>query len=139
MLREADEKKLKVLAKKICKKRLQWFSDNYGKNVLEKRGLFDPIDEGYRVFLAKLNISAAEAPVVHREKNLLILHSRNFCPTLEACKILNLDTRFVCRHLTEEPTTELLRQVDSRLRFTRNYEKLRPYWDYCEEKIEIEG
>jgi len=25
------------------------------------------------------------------------------------CKILNLDTRFVCRHLTEKPTTELLR------------------------------
>lgn len=52
-----------------------------------------------------------------------------------ACKILNLDTRFVCRHLTENPTTELLRQIHPELRFTRNYKKLRPHTPYFEEMI----
>jgi hypothetical protein len=51
------------------------------------------------------------------------------------CKILNLDTRFVCRHLTEKPTTGLLRQIHPELRFTRNYKKLRPHPPYCEEMI----
>ena len=65
----------------------------------------------------------------------LVLRSSNFCPTLEACRILDLDTRFVCRHLTEKPTTDLLRQIHPKLRFTRNYESLRPNAPYCEEMI----
>jgi len=70
--------------------------------------------------------------------NRIIIHSKNFCPTLEACRILNMDTRFVCRHLTENPTTELIRQLHPRLRFCRNYEKLRPHSAYCEEMIVLE-
>jgi hypothetical protein len=37
--------------------------------------------------------------------------------------------------LSEIPTTELLRQLHPKLRFTRNYEKLRPHTPYCEEMI----
>jgi len=40
--------------------------------------------------------------------------------------------------LTEKTTTELLRRVNPKLRFTSNYEKLRPYSDFCEEMILME-
>ncbi len=32
----------------------------------------------------------------------------------------------------------LVKAMDPRLKFTRNYEKMRPYYEYCEEAIESE-
>jgi len=135
-LRNADQSKLETLAQELSVKRLKWFSEN--------RPIFEPdsgdiLEYAYQAFLCKLGITAKDAPVVFRDKSCLVLHSQNFCPTLEACKILNLDTRFVCRHLTENPTTELLRQIHPRLRFTRNHERLRPHTPYCEEIIILDG
>jgi len=135
-LRGADENKLKVLALDLSRKRLEWLSE-YGRSFESKRE--DALETGYQVFLKKLGISQDQAPIFSRDENHIILHSSNFCPTLEACKILALDTRFVCRHLTEKPATDMLRRVNPKLRFTRNYEKLRPYSSYCEEMIIWEG
>lgn len=132
LLRDAGQSKLESLARELSTKRLQWFADNHPSL---KSGRTDAIDCAYEVFLKKLSIKAEEAPVVHRDDNGLVLHSTNFCPTLEACNILGIDTRFVCRYLTEKPTTDLLRQVHPNLRFARNYEKLRPHTPYCEEMI----
>lgn len=131
-LRNADEQKLAALACELSKKRLRWYEEHchhpiaYGEDILQA---------AYRLFLRKLGITPDQAPIVRRGKNHLILHSSNFCPTLEACKILGLDTRFVCRQLTEKPTTDLIRQIHPKLRFSRNYDRLRPYSAYCEEMI----
>lgn len=131
-LRDWNPNRLERLAQELSAKRLKWFSEN---RPLFETGGNDILDRAYQLFLYKLGITAAEAPVVSRNERSLVLHSRNFCPTLEACSILDLDTRFVCRHLTEKPTTELLRQLHPGLRFTRNYERLRPHSPYCEEFI----
>lgn len=64
-----------------------------------------------------------------------MFHSQNFCPTLEACKILGLDTRMVCKTVNEGPTDALVKQFYEKLEFGRNYDKLRPYSDYCEEMV----
>ena len=131
-LRDADEKKLQQLARDLSEKRLRWYS----KNRSPVDGSNEKIlDTAYRVFLKKLGVPRDQAQIVHRDEVSLVLHSSNFCPTLEACKILDLDTRYICRQLTEKPTTELLRQVHPKLRFARRYEKLRPYCSYCEEMI----
>lgn len=134
-LRSADEKKLKQLARDLSAKRAAWFAENCRYFCTEEE---DALDAGYRVFLTKLGINKDQAPIISRDHRHLVLHSTNFCPTLEACRILGLDTRFVCRLLTEKPTTELLRRVNPKLRFTRSYEKLRPYSDFCEEMILLE-
>ncbi len=89
------------------------------------------------MLLAKLGISESEAPVVQRAEGRVVFHSRNFCPTLEACNILGLDTRRVCRLYGEEATDRLIRRLDPRLRFSRNYEMIRPRGEYCEELIEL--
>lgn len=129
-LRGADSDKFKLLSENLKAKRLSWFNSQQIQHDNNA-----PLDSAYNLFLKKLGISSAEAPIVKRRGNKLIIHSKNFCPTLEACKILNLDTRQVCRKLNEEPTQALLQQIDPRLRFTRNYDSLRPYKTYCEEMI----
>ena len=135
-LRGADRAELEKQAEALSARRLKWYSENQSRLNTDSK---DDIGSAYQLFLTKLGISAKDAPVISQDDKKLVLHSSNFCPTLEACKILNLDTRFVCRHLSEKPTTDLLRQLNPKLRFTRNYEKLRPYSDYCEEIIQIDN
>ena len=131
-LRGSDRNRLEELAQELSARRLSWYYENQSHLKTDNR---DVLNSAYQLFLNKLEITAEDAPIVSRNETKLVLHSRNFCPTLEACKILNLDTRYVCRHLSEIPTTELLRQLNPKLRFTRNYDKLRPHTPYCEEMI----
>ena len=130
LLRNADAVRLAQLAENIKRKRLHWF-----KQQKIKLNSDNILDQAYQLFLNKLGIEADQAPIVDRRKNKFVIHSKNFCPTLEACKILGLDTRDICRQLTEAPMQALLQQLDPRLRFTRNYNALRPYTPYCEEMI----
>ncbi len=129
-LRNAGPTELSDSAKELRNKRINWF----------KRQNFqcdnnDVLDAAYQLFLAKLGITAEEAPIVDRQDKKLVIHSKNFCPTLEACKILGLDTRDICKQLNEEPTQALLQQLNPNLHFKRNYDCLRPFKSYCEEMI----
>ena len=136
LLRNSDEARLKLQANKICAMRLEWFNNGYRASMTATSSI---IDDAYFLFLSKLGIADDEAPIVKRDETTIVIHSKNFCPTLEACQILNLDTRFVCRHLTEYPTNELIRQINPKLCFSRNYDKIRPHSTYCEEMISFEN
>ncbi|MFH0974197.1 MAG: nucleoside deaminase [Spirochaetota bacterium] len=135
MLRNADENRLKELGNEKCIKRLEWAKK---KNINPDGKASCGIDDAYILFLDKLGITRDEAPIVERNKNSIVIHSKNFCPTLEACGILDMDTRLVCRHLTEKATTELIRRLNPKLLFKRNYNKIRPHTSYCEEMIILE-
>ena len=52
--------------------------------------------------------------------------------------MLGLGTRTVRMRLTEQPTEALLREIDPRLRFGRDYGSLRPVAEACREMIFIE-
>lgn len=133
-LRGADSAKLAQLSEKLRDKRIRWFKEQNIQQDTE-----DPLHAAYLLFLQKLDIDADEAPIVDKQKNRLVIHSKNFCPTLEACKILDLDTRTICRELNEKPTQALLQQLNPGLLFKRNYNCLRPFTPYCEEMIIMEG
>ncbi len=133
-LRNADDKILSELNEDSICRRLNWFSEN--------KSAFDFITEdilssGHRLLLKRFGITQEEAPVIKKSDREIIFHSINFCPTLEACKILELDTRYICKKMNELSTDTLLKQIDGRLNFTRNYDKLRPYTEYCEEVISL--
>ena len=131
-LRGATDDQLRLFGEEILKKRAAWYRSVQPVNgILEA----DPLVRAYRVLLLRLGIREEEAPIVRRTDTELVFHSMNGCPTLEACKLLGLDTRRVCGLSSEKATTELIRQVDRRLVFARNYEALRPYSPYCEEII----
>jgi hypothetical protein len=89
------------------------------------------------LLLKRLHITPQEAPIIRKTDKEIIFHSKNFCPTLEACKILGIDTRHVCKKINEISTDLLVKQIDNRLTFSRNYNKLRPYSEYCEEMISL--
>jgi tRNA(adenine34) deaminase len=129
-LRDIDSIQLKKLSEILTINRLKWFSRQSIQITTD-----NCLDLAYRLFLEKLGINPDDALIVQREKDRLVIHSINFCPTLEACKILDLDTRVICKNLSEGPTQELLKQLNPKLRFKRNYDKIRPYAPYCEEMI----
>jgi hypothetical protein len=133
-LKGASEQRLREYDRSSAVRRLHWYRDRFAGRPLPGQG---PLEQAYRLLLARLGIGEAEAPTVERGPERLVFRSRNFCPTLEACRLLGLDTRKVCRLYNEGATQELIRQIDPRLAFRRNYEKLRPYAEYCEEIIEL--
>ena len=130
-LKDAGPKALKELEQTLLKKRVDWFE----RNNHRFNSTPDDLENAYQLLLAKLEITPDQAPIVIKERNKIVFHSRNFCPTLEACKILGLDTREICKKVSENPTNELLRKLNPKLRFDRNYKNLRPYTEYCEEMI----
>ena len=134
-LRGADDAAFRALNEDSTRRRVAWFAQHRAEFALPTD---DSLEAGYRLLLARFGITPAEAPIVSRSEYAITFHSQNFCPTLEACRLLGLDTRHVCRCINEDSTNALLRQLDPRLRFSRNYEKLRPFAPYCEETISLE-
>ncbi len=90
------------------------------------------------VMLKFMKINPEEVPVVYEDEKKIVWRSYNWCPILEACKRIGVDTRNVCE-LGEEASVQLMiEKINPKLRFTRNYEKIRPHTDYCEEIIYLE-
>ncbi len=131
-LKGASGQRLREYDEELREKRIAWYKAECADKTTAAR---DPLAVAYHVLLSRLGVQEEQAPVVRRNEREIVFHSKNCCPTLEACKILGLDTRKVCRLYNEKSTYALVRQVDSRLRFSRNYERIRPYTDSCEESI----
>jgi tRNA(adenine34) deaminase len=134
-LRGASDEELKTYDRETKEKRLRWYRANPSVQALTKG---DPLEAAYRVLLLNLGLAEDQAPIARRNAAEIVFHSANSCSTLEACRILEMDPRRVCKLRNENATQELIRQVDPRLRFSRNYEKLRPQSAYCEEIIRLE-
>lgn len=135
-LKDADDGVLFELNADSINRRIKWYEENH--DTFKFIDNDDILGSGYELLLTRFRIAENEAPIVKKTSGKIVFHSKNFCPTLEACKILGLDTRKICKKLNESSTDILVKQVDKRLRFSRNYEKLRPYSEYCEEMICIE-
>jgi len=120
----------------LTQKRLRWYEENKGRLELEG----SDVRKAYALLLLRyMGLRQEEIPIVYEDEKKIVWRSRNFCPVLEACARLGLDTRDVCREAEERPVQELISKINPRLRFSRNYEKIRPYSEYCEESIELVG
>ncbi len=133
-LRGATEQDLDRFKRERIDKRIRWYQLHGVDLPFDKAGL---LMAAYQLVLYKLEIQPEQAPIVERTEDWIVLHSMNFCPTLIACQRLGLDTRHICRAVTEAPMDALLKELDPRLQFARNYDRLRPYSEYCEEMISI--
>lgn len=112
-------------------KRLAWWEANRGKLTLSG----PLVRQAYEMILAAMSLKAEELPVAHEDERSITWRSFNFCPILEACQRLGLDTRVICKGAYEQSVQDLISQLSPGLRFSRNYEDLRPYGEYCEETI----
>ncbi|MCX6031785.1 MAG: hypothetical protein NT169_21100 [Chloroflexi bacterium] len=123
------------LHEELVRKRLAWWAAN--RQGLDLHGPL-PRQAYTLVLLIYMRLDPRAVPIVYEDARKITWRSTNFCPTLEACRRLGLDTRRVCRAATEGPVQELIARLDPRLHFSRDYEVgIRPYADYCEETIAL--
>ena len=122
---------LGYLERCVTQKRLTWLNQNL--STLRLTG--DAIDDAYTAFYeAYLGLSIPDdGEVAERTPTHLVTRWWNPCPTLDACEKFGLDTREVCAQAYHRPVQSFVQTIDSRLRFDRNYDALRPYTPYCEE------
>lgn len=120
----------------VIEKRTAWLRANLGDLGNEN----DPVTEAYKWFYEKyLGACVPEdGEIVEHTRQRMVMRWWNACPTLEACRTLGLDTRKICRLAYHKPVQEFLAHIHPGLRFERNYEKIRPHADYCEEIILLE-
>lgn len=129
------DKSLEYLEKYVIEKRLSWLDKNLNK--LEKTR--NPIDDAYRIFYeVYLGISAPkDGEIVEKTDKKLVTRWWNYCPVLEVCKKLSLDTREICKKAYHKPVQIFLSKINPKLKFDRNYYCIRPHTSYCEEIITL--
>jgi tRNA(adenine34) deaminase len=123
------------LGLELTTRRISWFEENRNQIVPHLEG--SEVEKAYQLILMKIGISEKEAPIAEKTDDRVVFHSVNPCPALDACEILGLDTRVVCRLHTEAATDALIKKLNHKLKFTRNYTRLRPDGPFCEEIIEL--
>ena len=122
-----------ALERQVTEKRIAWFKQKYPENF--SRELPTPREAYELLFLEYMGIRPEELPIVAESEMKIEWLSLNPCPTLEACKAIQLDTRQVCRAVYEKSTQALVSQLDPQLRFLRSYDEIRPHANHCRERI----
>jgi hypothetical protein len=126
------------LAQRITERRMRWMAERKGE-LLEKYKHLSPEEQAHRIiFLEHMGIEPSHSVVSRVSENKIRIDSHNFCPYLEACTELGLDTRQVCKEIGEPSIQRMLQHIHPKLRFSRNYKNIRPHnGEYCEEYIEL--
>ncbi len=116
-------------------KRQKWVARNLDSVKLKGNDL----QKAYQFFLIEyLGIDPIEVPIVYEDEKSIIWRSYNWCPVLEVCKQENFDTREVCEKGWEKSVQIFLEAINPKLKFSRNYNKIRPFAPYCEEQIYLQ-
>lgn len=129
------EQALTEWAERITQRRLAWLEQH--KDCLTRlKGT--EVRKGFQlVILEYMGIPPEEVPIIDETPDKITWRAYDFCPYFEAIKITGMDTRDVCKYATESPVQALLDALNPKLRFSRDYKKIRPYSAYCEETIEL--
>ena len=126
-------------------KRLDWLA---ARGYLPRSG--DPIPAApvsprqalELLFFGYMGLTPHDIVVAEESWDRIAWLSRDRCATLEACERLGLDTRQICRAVSERPVQTFVSRLDPRLRFVRDYAATRPHGPYCRESIvqvDVEG
>ena len=129
------ENSLKEWARQIKKRRLEWFEKN--KDNLHLEGT--EVKQAFQLIIIEyMGINPKETPIVEEKETKITWQAFDFCPYYEAIKNSGLKTRDVCKFATEMPVQALLDAFKpGRFHYSRNYEKIRPHTEFCEETIEL--
>ena len=122
-----------TMATALTQRRMAWLDRHLPeKSVYEQftpRAVFDLL------FFENMGLKREELPVIQESEDEIVWLSYNRCSLLEACNSLGRDTRKVCRAVNEKATQAFVSRVNPQFRFHRSYEEIRPYAEYCREKI----
>jgi tRNA(Arg) A34 adenosine deaminase TadA len=123
---------LREIEKAVSEKRLNWWDAH---SALKIDGTISPRYAFECLFFDYMGLKKEDLPILSETADEITWASQNPCPTLEACQQLKLDTHKVCRQAYEKSTQAFISQLDSRLRFVRSYDEIRPYASICRESI----
>ena len=84
-----------------------------------------------------LNVPKEDCIIIKITDDELITRCKNNCPILNFSLNFNIDTKQSCKKISEGPCKFFLKRLDKNIKFTRNYNYIRPYKDGCEEIITI--
>lgn len=126
------------LAELISQRRLKWVKENLSAMLIKYREL-SPEEQAYRIiYFDHMKINPHHSKMIRLTPKKIQINSYNFCPYLEACGKLNLKTKHICKHVGEPSIIKMIKKIHPNLKFSRNYNKIRPHGgDYCEEYIEL--
>lgn len=125
------------LADLITRRRIDWIRVHL-EDMLDKYGGLSPEEQAYRIiFFEHMGINPTHSRMQRVSPSKIRIESYNFCPYLEACLQLGLDTREICREVGEPSIQAMARIIHPDLVFSRDYTPIRPYCDYCEEFFEL--
>jgi len=126
------------LADLTAQKRLRWLKRNL-KRMLKKWNHLDDVEKPhYIIGVEEMKIDQTKQKLTRISPTKIRIDSYNFCPWLEACKILELDTRVICKEILESSTQAAINEINPKIRFSRNYDNIRPQNpDFCEEYLEL--
>lgn len=129
-IKDGIEGALEKARNEIINRRLERFERN--KDKLKNNESI--IEKAYELILEyDMGIDLRFSRIVEKKNNFWLIHSFNYCPILMACELLTLPTTFICKELYEPSIQEVCKLIDKNLMFTRNYNKIRPDYNYCEE------
>jgi len=126
------------LAGLITQRRVRWIKERL-EEMLVRYKCLNPEEQAHRIiFFDHMKINPEHSKMIRVSPNKIRIESYNFCPYLEACKELDLETRFICKDIGEPSIQEMASIIHPSLKFSRNYENIMPYNSlHCEEYIEI--
>ncbi|MEM1992305.1 MAG: hypothetical protein QXL13_06755 [Nitrososphaerota archaeon] len=108
----------------------------YGIVWTLKRRSAKSMKDVYELFyLDFLRLNEKDVEVVKLDDDLLITRCKNPCPILNLSLSLKVDTKISCKIVSEPVCKYVLRKLNPRLAFERNYGHMRPYSESCEETI----
>ncbi|MCS7097524.1 MAG: hypothetical protein NZ922_00860 [Candidatus Methanomethyliaceae archaeon] len=90
-------------------------------------------------YLDFLRVGIDNLKVIRISNGELITRCRNPCPILWLSIRLGLDTRNVCKEISEPVCKYFLKKLNPNLVFERNYNYIRPYKESCEERIYLKN
>jgi hypothetical protein len=99
------------------------------RRVVTMRDLYEVF---YIDFLA---LEPKDVEIVKLTDKELVTMSRNPCPILKLATMLRMDTKYVCKFISEKVCKHVLKHIDEGLVFERDYDYIRPYRDGCRERI----
>lgn len=125
------------LADLITQRRVSWIQEHLDEMLTKYAGL-SPEEQAYRiVFFDHMKINPEHSKMVRVSPRKIKIESHNFCPYLEACHQLSLDTKYVCQDIGEPSIQKMIEVINPNLRFRRNYVNIRPHNEtFCEEYFE---
>ena len=124
---------LQEIENEVTRKRLDWLDKRFPGG--SDPGIHTPRQAFQLLFFEYMGLNPQDLPVVSETQDEIVWDSINPCPTLEACRLLSLNTRIVCRAAYERSTQAFLSRLAPGLRFLRSYDEIRPYASYCRERI----